>query len=465
MTKSTDYLISYDFSTKEGYFESPDEYEQRIMANGPDIHPFLSKIGVKQTLFDHLSSQFKNIQSRTNNLVQEYGETWWNTPLNGTSIFTSNAEDVLLTTTLNQVYKDRNRVLGLTGDESHSTRRNNIFKIAQTIFFLLVEDEQFLENFKNTEFGGHKKKTTIYQQGMLILISHILRFTDEFDKQDDPINSFVVSYILFKQYGYCLSTILPSYDKRLDSKYIAIFYKLFQDYSKDNDSTVVYDLFHKPWKTIKRLQRKKFKHIIFESISGVYLKIGLLTCGGTVFRESSPEVLEKLIYNIFKYGISFIFIVAIIIFVEIGKDIYPKHDMFDPGMDNFLIDLDNYTADDELLYRTAFQKILGGDMFELQKKNKGIFKNDHLQKAIDYAEQIKKRHRTISNFFTKIIKKTKIKKYHDEFEGNTKLYSDIEKLQKTNFVMKGGKTKKKTRRFYGDWEIVSVHTRRTRKRR
>ena len=40
-------------------------------------------------------------------------------------------------------------------------------------------------------------------------------------------------------------------------------------------------------------------------------------------------------------------------------------------------------------------------------------------------------------------------------------------VKKMKFSMRGGrrKTRKKSRRFYGDWEIVSVHTRRTRKRR
>jgi hypothetical protein len=44
---------------------------------------------------------------------------------------------------------------------------------------------------------------------------------------------------------------------------------------------------------------------------------------------------------------------------------------------------------------------------------------------------------------------------------------DVVKLQKMRFSMRGGKrkTRKKSRRFYGDWEIVSVHTRRSRKRR
>ena len=44
---------------------------------------------------------------------------------------------------------------------------------------------------------------------------------------------------------------------------------------------------------------------------------------------------------------------------------------------------------------------------------------------------------------------------------------DVLRLKKMRFSMRGGrrKTRKKSRRFYGDWEIVSVHTRRTRKRR
>ena len=39
--------------------------------------------------------------------------------------------------------------------------------------------------------------------------------------------------------------------------------------------------------------------------------------------------------------------------------------------------------------------------------------------------------------------------------------------KKMKFSMRGGrrKTRKKSRKFYGDWEIVNVHTRRTRKRR
>ena len=44
---------------------------------------------------------------------------------------------------------------------------------------------------------------------------------------------------------------------------------------------------------------------------------------------------------------------------------------------------------------------------------------------------------------------------------------DVVKLQKMKFSMRGGrrKTRKKSRRFYGDWEIVNVHTRRSRKSR
>ena len=88
-----------------------------------------------------------------------------------------------------------------------------------------------------------------------------------------------------------------------------------------------------------------------------------------------------------------------------------------------------------------------------------------IEKAIIFCDKIKEVHGTLSKFFIKILKKIKVRSSMDG--GRRVKVIDIKRLKKINFTMKGGrrKSRKKSRRFYGDWEIVNVHTRRTRKRR
>ena len=86
--------------------------------------------------------------------------------------------------------------------------------------------------------------------------------------------------------------------------------------------------------------------------------------------------------------------------------------------------------------------------------------------AIAFCDDIKKAHGSVSKFFIKILKKIKIRSSNNAMGDKVKVV-DVLRLKKMKFSMRGGrrKTRKKSRRFYGDWEIVSVHTRRTRKRR
>ena len=39
-----DYFVEYNFATNEGHFETPEEYEKRIMVDVPPAHKFLKKI-------------------------------------------------------------------------------------------------------------------------------------------------------------------------------------------------------------------------------------------------------------------------------------------------------------------------------------------------------------------------------------------------------------------------------------
>ena len=119
----------------------------------------------------------------------EHGDEWYKKSSPKNDLFTD-GHDKILELTFTQIKPDANRM-------PDGLRKNGL-TVMNILFFSLIDDTDFMEIYLEKE---NRKDKSIYGQGMDRPIGYILKIVDELDSNtNDPINTFILSYILFKQY-------------------------------------------------------------------------------------------------------------------------------------------------------------------------------------------------------------------------------------------------------------------------
>ena len=72
-----DYFVEYNFATNEGHFETPEEYEKRIMVKIPPSHKFLKDIGITQKVYDNIVSIYNTSKDAINKYKKDNGDLWY----------------------------------------------------------------------------------------------------------------------------------------------------------------------------------------------------------------------------------------------------------------------------------------------------------------------------------------------------------------------------------------------------
>ena len=163
------------------------------------------------------------------------------------------------------------------------------------------------------------------------------------------------------------------------------------------------------------------------------------------------SLLEKIMFNVFKEGISFLLVYGAVLMVE-NKDLLLQSQS--------MIEEQEF---DPMVIRASLLAVGA----KLSERNQTLTTQDsprppehqanhaQIDAAIAFCDDIKKLHGSVSKFFIKILKKIKIKSSMLNVLNTQKRVKviDVVRLKKMKFSMRGGrrKTRKKSRRFYGDW--------------
>ena len=90
-----DYFVEYNFATNEGHFETPQEYEKRIMVDVPPAHKFLKKIGITQKVYDKVESIYKSSKEAIDGYKKQYGNEWYKKSSPKNDLFTDGHDKIL----------------------------------------------------------------------------------------------------------------------------------------------------------------------------------------------------------------------------------------------------------------------------------------------------------------------------------------------------------------------------------
>jgi len=454
MATSKDYFVEYNFATNEGHFETPEEYETRIMVHVPPAHKFLKDIGITQKVYDNVKAIYDTSKDAIAKYKGKHGNEWYKKSTPKNDLFTD-GHDKILQETLSQIKPDANRMpTGL---------RKNGLTVMNVLFFSLIDDADFMEIYLEKE---NRKDKSIYGQGMDRPIGYMLKIVDELDTNtDDPIDTFILSYILFKQYDLLMMmdiTLKNAY-KEDGAKIIGIYSSLVYLYSYQKEDLELVKFFEDKYQYFKDTKTKKTDS--YDLWVNSFMNPGPYNWCFPFLQFVNTSLLEKIMFNVFKEGISFLLVYGAVLMVE-NKDILLQSQE--------MIEEQDF---DENVIRASLLAVGS----KLSERNVTLTAQDpprppenqadeaQIVAAITFCNEIKRVHGSVSKFFIKILKKIKIKSSMLNVMNSNKRVKvvDVVKLQKMRFSMRGGKrkTRKKSRRFYGDWEIVSVHTRRSRKRR
>lgn len=445
-----DYFVEYNFATNQGHFETPEEYEKRIMVNVPPAHKFLKKIGITQKVYDKVESIYKTSKKAIAGYKRQYGNEWYKKSSPKNDLFTD-GHDKILEATFSQIKPDANRM-------PNDLKRNGLI-VMNNLFFTLIDDPNFMEIYLEKE---SRKDKSIYGQGMDRPIGYMLKIVEELDsKTNDPINTFIISYILFKQYDLLMmmDISLKNQHKEDGAKIIGIYSSLIYLYSNQKEDQEFVKFMEDKYQYFTDTKTKKA--MLYDLWALTYVSPGPYNWGYPFLQFVDTSLLEKIMFNVFKEGISFLLVYGAVLMVE-NKDVLLKAQQQIEDQDF-----------DEQVIRAAILMTgakLSERNFQLTNVNpprppENQADVSQIDAAISFCHDIKKAHGSVSKFFIKILKKLKIRTSIKD--GSRVKVIDVLRLKKMKFSMKGGtrKTRKKSRRFYGDWEIVSVHKRRTRKRR
>ena len=449
-----DYFVEYNFATNEGHFETPEEYERRIMVDVPPAHKFLKEIGITQKVYDNIKQIYDTSKEAIAKYKGEHGNEWYKKSSPKNDLFTD-GHDKILQETLSQIKPDANRMpAGL---------RKNGLTVMNVLFFSLIDDADFMEIYLEKE---NRKDKSIYGQGMDRPIGYMLKIVDELDNNtDDPIDTFILSYILFKQYDLLMMmdiTLKNAY-KEDGAKIIGIYSSLVYLYSYQKEDLDLVKFFEDKYQYFKDTKTKKTDS--YDLWVNSFMNPGPYNWCFPFLQFVNTSLLEKIMFNVFKEGISFLLVYGAVLMVENKDILLQSQEMIEEQ------DFDEQVIRASLL---AIGSKLSERNFKLTTQDsprppENQANDVQIDAAITFCNEIKKVHGSVSKFFIKILKKIKIKSSMLNVMNSNKRVKvvDVVKLQKMRFSMRGGKrkTRKKSRRFYGGWEIVSVHTRRSRKRR
>jgi len=445
-----DYFVEYNFATNQGHFETPEQYERRIMVDVPPAHKFLKKIGITQKVYDNVKSIYDTSKKAIADYKEKHGNNWYKKESPKNDFFTD-GHDRILEATLSQIKPDAKRM-------PHDLKKNGL-TVMNILFFSLIDDANFMEIYLEKE---NRKDKSMYGQGMDRPIGYMLKIVDEIDsKTNEPINTFIMSYILFKQYDLLMmmDISLKNQHKEDGAKIIGIYSSLVYLYSNQKEDKEFVKFMEDKYQYFTDTKIKKAQ--VYDLWVGSFMNPGPYNWTYPFLQFVDTSLLEKIMFNIFKEGISFLFVYAAVLMVE-NKDLYLKA---------------NETLEDQDFDPDVIRSVIMSTGAKLSQRNTKLTTQDsrppenqandvHIDAAIAFCDDIKKAHGSVSKFFIKILKKLKIRSSNNGLGDRVKVI-DVLRLKKMKFSMRGGrrKTRKKSRRFYGDWEIVSVHTRRTRKRR
>ena len=454
MATSKDYFVEYNFATNEGHFETPEEYERRIMVDVPPAHKFLKELGITQKVYDNVKAIHDTSKDAIAKYKGEHGDEWYKKSSPKNDLFTD-GRDKILELTFSQIKPDANRM-------PDGLRKNGL-TVMNILFFSLIDDSDFMEIYLEKE---NRKDKSIYGQGMDRPIGYILKIVDELDSStDDPIDTFILSYILFKQYDLLMmmDISLKNAYKEDGAKIIGIYSTLVYLYSYQKDDIQLVEFIEDKYQYFKDTKTKKTDN--YDLWLNSFMNPGPYNWCYPFLQFVDTSILEKIMFNVFKEGISFLLVFGAVLMVE-NKDLLLKSQA--------MIEEQEF---DPMVIRAAILSVGA----KLSEKNVKFTTQDsprppehqanhtQIDAAIAFCEDIKKVHGSVSKFFIKILKKVKIRSSMQNVMNAQKRVKviDVKKLKKMKFSMRGGrrKTRKKSRKFYGDWEIVNVHTRRTRKHR
>ena len=446
-----DYFVEYNFATNEGHFETPQEYEKRIMVDVPPAHKFLKQIGITQKVYDKVESIYKTSKEAIDGYKRKHGNEWYKKSSPKNDLFTD-GHDKILEATFSQIKPDANRM--------PDDLKKNGLTVMNILFFSLIDDPNFMEIYLEKE---NRKDKSMYGQGMDRPIGYMLKIVDEVDsKTNKPINTFILSYILFKQYDLLMmmDISLKNQHKEDGAKIIGIYSSLVYLYSNQKEDNEFVKFMEDKYQYFTDTKIKKA--MIYDLWAGSFFNPGPYNWTYPFLQFVDTSLLEKIMFNVFKEGISFLLVYGAVLMVD-NKDIYLKA---------------NEVLEEQENDPDVIRSVIMSTGAKLSERNTQLTtqesprppenqaNEDQINAAIAFCDDIKKAHGSVSKFFIKILKKLKIRSSNNAL-GNKVKVVDVLRLKKMRFSMRGGrrKTRKKSRRFYGDWEIVSVHTRRTRKRR
>lgn len=446
-----DYFVEYNFATNEGHFETPEEYEKRIMVKIPPSHKFLKDIGITQKVYDNIVSIYNTSKDAINKYKKDNGDLWYKKKSPKNDTFTD-GHDMILDDSFTDAKKDTSRM--------HKFQQKNAFTVLSTLFFSLIDDSKFMEIYLEKE---NRKNKSMFGQGMDRPVGFLLKIVNELDNvTDNPVNTFVLSYILFKEYDLLMmmDISIKNIHKEDGAKITGIYSALVYLYSYDKNDLEFVKYMEDKYKYFTDTKTKKAD--IYSLWSNSFVTPGPYNWCFAFLRYVDTPVLEKIMFNIFKEGLAFLLVYGAVLMVE-------NKDGLITNATKILEDLDYDVQMIKTVIMQAGHKInTRNEKITTQSSPRPAeyqATDPQIEKAIIFCDKIKEVHGTLSKFFIKILKKIKVR---SSIHGNERVkVIDIKRLKKINFTMKGGrrKSRKKSRRFYGDWEIVNVHTRRTRKRR
>ncbi len=221
-----EYMVEYNFDTDEGFFETPGEYEERVMVSVVSpTHPFLKKIGITQKIYDKISEIYNKEKTAIEEYKKKHGEDWWNA---------SNGDDVEFTNGHDEILKETMGVIRPDAERSPSGFQKNTETVLYIVFLAIIDDNDFMKNFIKTK----NESNQIYVQGMHNPIGAFLRLSNEADTvTEDPINSFILTYLLFLEYGHVALVNRSLNTKTIEINLVGILFKLISMYAKNLGTT------------------------------------------------------------------------------------------------------------------------------------------------------------------------------------------------------------------------------------
>ena len=414
MATSKDYFVEYNFATNEGHFETPEEYERRIMVDVPPAHKFLKDIGITQKVYDNVKAIYDTSKDAIAKYKGEHGNEWYKKSSPKNDLFTD-GHDKILELTFSQIKPDANRM-------PDGLRKNGL-TVMNILFFSLIDDTDFMEIYLEKE---NRKDKSIYGQGMDRPIGYILKIVDELDSNtNDPINTFILSYILFKQYDLLMmmDISLKNQHKEDGAKIIGIYSSLIYLYSYQKEDLEYVKFIEDKYQYFTDTKIKKAS--LYDLWSLTYVSPGPYNWCYPFLQYVDTSLLEKIMFNVFKEGIAFLLVYGAVLMVE-NKDVLLKAQK----------QIEEQNFDDQVI-RAAV--LMTGA--KLSERNYQLTTQDsprppehqanhaQIDAAIAFCEDIKKVHGSLSKFFIKILKKIKIKSSNNELGKRVKVV-DVVKLQK-----------------------------------